>query len=194
MNPGDGAFYGPKVDITVFDALRRKFQCATVQLDFQLPLRRAPCSLYAAPLHTHTCQVAHNAERQKCSFLVPWSLGTMVADEVATLTHAVWLACLRRVSGARGERPLVPAPRQPCPNSTGRRMGDLWWPVPQVQAVVHEGGRPSDPRHRAPRHPGLSGAHVCHPHRALRRTLALLAQPPPSVPSTQLPSRCSELT
>ena len=38
-NPGDGAFYGPKIDITVFDALRRKFQCATVQLDFQLPIR-----------------------------------------------------------------------------------------------------------------------------------------------------------
>lgn len=38
-NPGDGAFYGPKIDITVFDALRRKFQCATVQLDFQLPIQ-----------------------------------------------------------------------------------------------------------------------------------------------------------
>lgn len=39
MNEADGAFYGPKIDITVFDALRRKFQCATIQLDFQLPLR-----------------------------------------------------------------------------------------------------------------------------------------------------------
>ena len=39
LNPGDGAFYGPKIDITVYDALRRKFQCATVQLDFQLPIR-----------------------------------------------------------------------------------------------------------------------------------------------------------
>ena len=39
MNEGDGAFYGPKIDITVFDALRRKFQCATIQLDFQLPDR-----------------------------------------------------------------------------------------------------------------------------------------------------------
>lgn len=39
MNPGDGAFYGPKIDITVYDALKRKFQCATVQLDFQLPIR-----------------------------------------------------------------------------------------------------------------------------------------------------------
>jgi Anticodon binding domain len=42
MNPGDGAFYGPKIDITVFDALRRKFQCATMQLDFQLPIKCAP--------------------------------------------------------------------------------------------------------------------------------------------------------
>ena len=39
LNPGDGAFYGPKIDIAVFDALRRRFQCATVQLDFQLPIR-----------------------------------------------------------------------------------------------------------------------------------------------------------
>ncbi|CAN8072742.1 unnamed protein product [Agarophyton chilense] len=39
LNPGDGAFYGPKVDIQLFDALRRQHQCATLQLDFQLPLR-----------------------------------------------------------------------------------------------------------------------------------------------------------
>lgn len=39
VNPGDGAFYGPKIDIKVFDALERIHQCATVQLDFQLPIR-----------------------------------------------------------------------------------------------------------------------------------------------------------
>jgi len=39
INPGDGAFYGPKIDIQVFDALKRKHQCATIQLDFQLPIR-----------------------------------------------------------------------------------------------------------------------------------------------------------
>ncbi|EMD37085.1 hypothetical protein CERSUDRAFT_84103 [Gelatoporia subvermispora B] len=39
INPGDGAFYGPKIDITIRDALRRSFQCATIQLDFQLPDR-----------------------------------------------------------------------------------------------------------------------------------------------------------
>lgn len=38
-NPGDGAFYGPKIDIKVYDALKRAHQCGTVQLDFQLPIR-----------------------------------------------------------------------------------------------------------------------------------------------------------
>ncbi|KAK0528303.1 threonyl-tRNA synthetase [Tilletia horrida] len=39
LNPGDGAFYGPKIDFTIKDAMRRSFQCATLQLDFQLPQR-----------------------------------------------------------------------------------------------------------------------------------------------------------
>lgn len=39
LNGGDGAFYGPKIDITISDAMNRWFQCATIQLDFQLPNR-----------------------------------------------------------------------------------------------------------------------------------------------------------
>lgn len=39
LNPGDGAFYGPKIDIKISDAMRRQFQCATIQLDFNLPER-----------------------------------------------------------------------------------------------------------------------------------------------------------
>lgn len=39
INEGDGAFYGPKIDITITDALKRPHQCATIQLDFQLPIR-----------------------------------------------------------------------------------------------------------------------------------------------------------
>lgn len=39
INVGDGAFYGPKIDISVQDALGRKHQTATIQLDFQLPSR-----------------------------------------------------------------------------------------------------------------------------------------------------------
>ncbi|OLZ10070.1 threonine--tRNA ligase [Sulfobacillus thermosulfidooxidans] len=37
INPGDGAFYGPKLDISAIDSLGRHWQLATVQLDFQLP-------------------------------------------------------------------------------------------------------------------------------------------------------------
>jgi len=39
INPGDGAFYGPKIDVRLTDAIGRKHQCGTIQLDFQLPLR-----------------------------------------------------------------------------------------------------------------------------------------------------------
>jgi len=39
VNPGDGAFYGPKIDIKLKDALKRSWQCATIQCDFALPKR-----------------------------------------------------------------------------------------------------------------------------------------------------------
>lgn len=39
INEGDGAFYGPKIDIHLEDAIGRTWQCGTVQLDFQMPQR-----------------------------------------------------------------------------------------------------------------------------------------------------------
>lgn len=39
INEGDGAFYGPKIDIKLKDALKRSWQCATIQCDFNLPKR-----------------------------------------------------------------------------------------------------------------------------------------------------------
>lgn len=39
INEGDGAFYGPKIDISIRDALGRKWQCSTIQLDMSLPER-----------------------------------------------------------------------------------------------------------------------------------------------------------
>ena len=39
LNPGDGAFYGPKIDFHLSDCLGRTWQCGTVQLDFQMPER-----------------------------------------------------------------------------------------------------------------------------------------------------------
>jgi threonyl-tRNA synthetase len=37
INPGDGAFYGPKIDFHIEDSIGRSWQCATIQLDFQMP-------------------------------------------------------------------------------------------------------------------------------------------------------------
>jgi threonyl-tRNA synthetase len=39
LNEGDGAFYGPKIDFDITDALGRKWQCGTIQLDYQMPER-----------------------------------------------------------------------------------------------------------------------------------------------------------
>ena len=39
INEGDGAFYGPKIDFHLEDSIGRTWQCGTIQLDFQLPLR-----------------------------------------------------------------------------------------------------------------------------------------------------------
>ena len=39
LNPGDGAFYGPKLDFKIKDAIGRTWQCGTIQLDFNLPER-----------------------------------------------------------------------------------------------------------------------------------------------------------
>jgi len=39
LDPGEGAFYGPKIDISLTDVMKRKFQCGTIQLDFNNPIR-----------------------------------------------------------------------------------------------------------------------------------------------------------
>jgi threonyl-tRNA synthetase len=39
VNPGDGAFYGPKIDFHLKDCIGRTWQCGTIQLDFQMPER-----------------------------------------------------------------------------------------------------------------------------------------------------------
>jgi threonyl-tRNA synthetase len=49
VNLGDGAFYGPKIDITIEDAIGRKHQCATIQLDFNLPSEKCFNLIYQKP-------------------------------------------------------------------------------------------------------------------------------------------------
>ncbi|HJN74314.1 MAG TPA: threonine--tRNA ligase [Myxococcota bacterium] len=60
LNEGDGAFYGPKIDFDVLDALERQWQCATIQLDFQIP-RRFELSYVGADNEEHTPVVVHRA-------------------------------------------------------------------------------------------------------------------------------------
>lgn len=58
INPGDGAFYGPKIDFIVKDALKRQWQLSTIQLDFNLPERfdltyTAPDNTAQRPVMVH---------------------------------------------------------------------------------------------------------------------------------------------
>ena len=39
LNPGEGAFYGPKLEFNILDSLERSWQCGTVQVDFAMPER-----------------------------------------------------------------------------------------------------------------------------------------------------------
>ena len=60
VDKGDGAFYGPKIDFDVTDALGRKWQCATIQLDYQMP-RRFGLKYIGADNAEHMPVVIHRA-------------------------------------------------------------------------------------------------------------------------------------
>jgi threonyl-tRNA synthetase len=60
LNPGDGAFYGPKIDFHVTDALGRSWQCGTCQLDFQMP-ERFDLSYVGADDEPHRPVMIHRA-------------------------------------------------------------------------------------------------------------------------------------
>jgi threonyl-tRNA synthetase len=60
LNEGDGAFYGPKIDIQVTDAIGRKWQCATIQLDYMMP-ERFDLKYIGADNAEHRVVVIHRA-------------------------------------------------------------------------------------------------------------------------------------
>ena len=60
INEGDGAFYGPKIDFDITDAIGRKWQCATIQLDYQIP-QRFGLKYVGADNAEHTPVVIHRA-------------------------------------------------------------------------------------------------------------------------------------
>ncbi len=60
VSPGEGAFYGPKIDLFIKDSLEREWQCATIQLDMQLP-QRFEIVYNGADNKDHTPLVIHRA-------------------------------------------------------------------------------------------------------------------------------------
>lgn len=60
INPGDGAFYGPKIDFVVRDSLRRSWQLGTIQLDFSMPTR-FNLEYIGADSNTHRPVMIHRA-------------------------------------------------------------------------------------------------------------------------------------
>jgi threonyl-tRNA synthetase len=60
LNEGDGAFYGPKIDFDVTDAIGRKWQCATIQLDYMMP-ERFDLKYVGADNAEHRVVVIHRA-------------------------------------------------------------------------------------------------------------------------------------
>ena len=60
VSEGDGSFYGPKIDVHVTDALGRRWQCATVQLDYQMP-QRFGLKYVGADNAEHTPVLIHRA-------------------------------------------------------------------------------------------------------------------------------------
>ena len=60
LNPGDGAFYGPKIDLHMTDSLGRSWQMGTIQLDSQQP-ERLNCRYVGADNAEHTPYVVHRA-------------------------------------------------------------------------------------------------------------------------------------
>jgi len=60
LNPGEGAFYGPKIDFHIRDCLKRTWQCATIQVDFSMP-ERFDLTFVGADGHEHRPVMIHRA-------------------------------------------------------------------------------------------------------------------------------------
>lgn len=60
LNPGEGAFYGPKLEFVLRDAIGRDWQCGTLQVDFNLPVRLG-ASYVGEDSHKHTPVMLHRA-------------------------------------------------------------------------------------------------------------------------------------
>ncbi len=85
VNPGDGAFYGPKIDFHIRDVLKRSWQCGTIQLDFSMP-ERFGLEYVGADGNRHTPVMLHRA----CYGSLERFLGIVIENTAGVFP--LWLA------------------------------------------------------------------------------------------------------
>ncbi|KAI5304839.1 Threonine--tRNA ligase, mitochondrial [Ascosphaera pollenicola] len=110
LNEADGAFYGPKIDITINDALGREFQCATIQLDFQNPI-----NFKLEYMSSDKAVAASDAEKEKDAVLKSSDLAPGRARPV--MIHRAIVGSFERFFGIiiehfAGKWPFWLSPRQ----------------------------------------------------------------------------------
>jgi threonyl-tRNA synthetase len=89
-NPGDGAFYGPKIDFHIRDVLKRSWQCGTIQLDFSMPARFG-LAYIGADGQRHTPVMIHRA----CYGSIERFLGILIEHYAGRFP--LWLAPIQAV-------------------------------------------------------------------------------------------------
>ncbi|XP_035514834.1 threonine--tRNA ligase 1, cytoplasmic [Morone saxatilis] len=118
LNPGDGAFYGPKIDIQIKDAIGRYHQCATIQLDFQLPIR------------FNLTFVSHDGDDKKRPVIIHRAILGSVERMIAILTE-----------NYGGKWPLWLSPRQVMVVPVGPTCEEY---AQKVKQEFHNGGLMTD--------------------------------------------------
>lgn len=118
LNPGDGAFYGPKIDIQIKDAIGRYHQCATIQLDFQLPIR------------FNLTFVSHDGDDKKRPVIIHRAILGSVERMIAILTE-----------NYGGKWPLWLSPHQVMVVPVGPTCEEY---AQRVQQEFHRGGLMTD--------------------------------------------------
>lgn len=118
LNPGDGAFYGPKIDIQIKDAIGRYHQCATIQLDFQLPIR------------FNLTFVSHDGDDKKRPVIIHRAILGSVERMIAILTESYG-----------GKWPLWLSPRQVMVVPVGGAYEEY---AQKVRQDFHESGFMAD--------------------------------------------------
>ena len=129
VNAGDGAFYGPKIDLHMLDSLDRAWQIGTVQLDFQMP-QRFGLRYQGADNAEHTPVMIHRAligsfERFIGILIEHFARRLPVLARAGAGARAPGRARARRGRGRRARRPARPATgsRSTTPSETvGKRI------------------------------------------------------------------------